>query len=70
MEILIAYYSRTNVTKSIAEALQKKLNCDIEEIDDLGKHSGKIGWVKGGYQASRVKECEIRTVKKILQIMI
>ena len=34
MKTLIAYYSRTNVTKGIAETLQKKLNCDIEQIRD------------------------------------
>lgn len=64
MKILIAYYSRTNVTKGIAEKLQKKLNCDIEEINDLGKHKGPIGWLKGGYEASQVKGCKIGATEK------
>ena len=36
MKILIVYYSRTNVTKMIAEKLQKELKCDIEEITISG----------------------------------
>ena len=32
MKTLIVYYSRTNVTKDIANRLQKELDCDIEEI--------------------------------------
>ena len=34
MKTLLVYYSRTNITKEIAETIQKKLDCDIEEISD------------------------------------
>ena len=52
MKILIVYYSRTNVTKMIAEKLQKELKCDIEEISDNGNYNGKLGYLKGGMTAS------------------
>ena len=45
MKTLIVYYSRTNVTKGIAEKLQKELDCDIEEITDDGKYNGKLGFL-------------------------
>lgn len=32
MKTLIVYYSRTQQTEKIAKAIQKDLNCDIEEI--------------------------------------
>ena len=64
MKILIAYYSRTGNTEKIANLLKNKLNCDIEAIDDLGKHSGAIGWIKGGYEASQNKKAEIASVNK------
>lgn len=64
MKILISYYSRTGNTEKIANLLKNKLNCDIEAIDDLGKHSGAIGWIKGGYEASRNKKAAIASVKK------
>ena len=41
MKTLIVYYSRTNITKQIAEKLQSELNCDIEEISDDKKYGGK-----------------------------
>ena len=64
MKILIAYYSRTGNTKKIANLLKNKLNCDIEAIEDLNKHSGVIGWLKGGYESSQNKKAEIGSVRK------
>ena len=43
MKILIAYYSRTGVTRKIAEKLKEKLGCDIEEIESVKDRSGMGG---------------------------
>lgn len=64
MKTLIVYYSRTNVTKKIAEKLQKELDCDIEEITDGGKYDGKLGYMKGGMNASMNRTSEIDPITK------
>ena len=64
MKILIVYYSRTNVTKMIAEKLQKELKCDIEEITDNGNYNGKLGYLKGGMTASMSRTSDINPIAK------
>ena len=64
MKTLLVYYSRTNVTEKIAKLIQKELNCDIEEITDGGKYNGKLGYMKGGMNASMGRTSEIDPVSK------
>ncbi len=64
MKILIVYYSRTDVTRKIAEAIQKELDCDIEEITDNGKYNGKLGFLKGGMNASMRRTSDINPMRK------
>ena len=40
MSILVAYYSRTNVTKKLAEAIAAGTGADIEEIIPKVKYEG------------------------------
>ena len=51
MSILVAYYSRTNVTKKVAGAIADKTDADIEEIVSKVKYDGKIGYMRGGKDA-------------------
>ena len=51
MSILVAYYSRTNVTKKLAEAIAAGTGADIEEIIPKVKYEGKIGFARGGKDA-------------------
>ena len=51
MSILVAYYSRTNVTKKVAEAIASETGADIEEIAPKVKYDGKIGYMRGGKDA-------------------
>ena len=51
MTVLVAYYSRTNITKKVAEEIAEKLNADIEEINPKVNYKGKIGYVRGGKDA-------------------
>ena len=64
MKTLIVYYSRTNVTRGIAKELQKELDCDIEEITDDGKYDGKLGFLKGGMNASMGRSSDINPTTK------
>ena len=64
MKTLIVYYSRTNTTKQIAEKIQAKLNCDIEEINDNKNYNGKLGFLKGGFQASTGKSSKLSSISK------
>ena len=64
MKTLIVYYSRTNVTKGIANKLQEKLNCDIEEITDDGKYDGKLGFLQGGMNATMGRASDINPTEK------
>jgi len=64
MKILLVYYSRTHVTEKIAKSIQNKLNCDIEEITDGGKYNGKLGYMKGGMNASMRRTSKIDPISK------
>ena len=48
MKILIAYYSRTGVTKKLAEYLAKKINAETEEIKDTANRAGVVGYMLAG----------------------
>ena len=48
MKILVAYYSRTNITKKLAEEISNKINADIEEIISTVNYNGKIGYARAG----------------------
>ena len=62
MKVLVAYYSRTNVTKKIAEEITKELNCDIEEIKPKVNYDGKIGYIRGGKDAIKAKIIELEAL--------
>ncbi|MEJ2279569.1 MAG: NAD(P)H-dependent oxidoreductase, partial [Candidatus Lokiarchaeota archaeon] len=64
MSILLIYYTRTGNTKFIAEKISEKLNCEAEQIIDLKKRSGLIGWLKSGYEASLEKLTNIKEPEK------
>ena len=64
MKTLVVYYSRSNVTRKIAEMIREKLDYDIEEITDAGKYGGKIGYMKGGFDATTGKTTKINEITK------
>ena len=51
MSVLVAYYSRSNVTKKLAQAIASETDADIEEIVSKVKYDGKIGYMRGGKDA-------------------
>ncbi|MBE6510622.1 MAG: flavodoxin [Methanobrevibacter millerae] len=63
MSSLVAYYSRTDITKKLAEEIAGRLNADIEEITSTVKYDGKIGYARAGKDAMTVKIIEIGNLK-------
>ena len=63
MKSLVVYYSRTNITKILAENIAKELNCDIEEIISKVNYSGKIGYARGIKDAASAKIVDLEPLK-------
>lgn len=61
---LIVYYSRTGNTRKVAEALQKELGCDIEEIQSVKSYAGPIGWILAGKEGSKRTNAKIKPAVK------
>jgi flavodoxin len=67
MKSLVVYYSRTGKTRFVAETIAAQLGSDIEEIVDLKRREGKMGWMSATRDASSGKETQIAPPKKISQ---
>ncbi|RAP54565.1 MAG: hypothetical protein BZ137_01555 [Methanosphaera sp. rholeuAM130] len=59
MKTLIVYYSRTNITKKVAEYIAEKLDCDIEQIIPKVNYNSKIGYARGIKDAIAAKIVEL-----------
>ena len=63
MKNLIVFYSRSNITKKLAEDIAERINGDIEEIIPKVNYQGKIGYARGGKDALKEKIIELEDVK-------
>ena len=63
MKSLVAYYSRTNITKKLAEEIAGKTNSDIEEIKPKVNYQGKLGFARGGKHAMQEKIIDLEELK-------
>ena len=63
MKSLVVYYSRTSITKKLAEDIASKTNSDIEEIKSKVNYSGKTGYARGGKDAITEKIVELENLK-------
>ena len=63
MKSLVVYYSRTEITKKLAEDIADKTNSDIEEIKSKTKYDGKLGYVRAGKDAMSEKIIDIDELK-------
>ncbi|MGX8693894.1 MAG: flavodoxin family protein [Methanobrevibacter sp.] len=63
MKSLIVFYSRTNVTRKLAEDIAGRLNADIEEIVPKVNYQGKIGYARGGKDAITEKIIDLEPLK-------
>jgi flavodoxin len=50
MKSLVVYYSRTGVTRKVAQKLSADLGADLEEIIDRRKRSGIFGFLRSGME--------------------
>jgi len=64
MKSLVVYYSRTGNAKFVAETIASTIGADIEEVVDLKKRGGPVGFLSGGKDATQGKETEIAETKR------
>lgn len=65
MDYKVVYFTRTGTSKRIAEKIAAKLSCETIQITDNMNWTGIIGFLKGGYYASKNKDVMIKASKKI-----
>lgn len=66
MKILIVFYSRTGITKKIAEVLSVKFGAEIEEITDTIDRSGMKGYLISGRDAMKKRLTRLEPIKSNL----
>jgi flavodoxin len=64
LKSLVVYYTRTGNARFAAETIAAEIGSDVEEIMDMKKRSGAMGYLSGGSDARRGKETEIAPTKK------
>jgi len=63
MKTLVIYYSRTGMTKKLAENIAAELGADIEELIDKDKRKGALGYLKSGKEAMQKKLAVIEDLR-------
>jgi len=59
MKSLVVYYTRDGNTRFVAETIAAEIGADLEEVVDLKKRSGILGYLSGGRDAMQGKETKI-----------
>jgi len=65
LKSLIVYYTRTGNTRFVAETIAAEIGADVEEVVDLKKRRGLLGFLIGGKDARQGKETKISPTTKI-----
>ena len=63
MKTLVAYYSRTNITKKLALEIAEAVNADTEEIISKVNYDGKLGYARAGKDGMTAKIIDLETLK-------
>ncbi len=63
MKSLVVYYSRSNITKKLAENIANITDSDIEQVIPKVNYQGKIGYARGGKDAMTEKIVELEALK-------
>jgi flavodoxin len=50
-KLLVVFYSRSGMTRTIAQALADELRCDLEEITELKSRAGVFGYMRSLMEA-------------------
>ena len=64
LKSLVVFYSRTGSARFVAQTIAAEVGSDIEEIIDLKKRNGVLGFLSGGSDARRHKETKIAPTQK------
>jgi flavodoxin len=64
MKTLVVYNSRTGNTKYVAEEITAELGADIEEVVDLKKREGKMGYLSANIDAIGNRQTNIAETKR------
>ena len=64
MKSLVVYYSRNGNTRFVAEKISHEIDGDIEEIIDKKRRKGPLGFVIGGFDATRGRLTKIAEIQK------
>jgi flavodoxin len=64
MKTLVVFYSRDGTTRKAATIISEVLKCDIEELIDMRKRSGFLGYMRAGFDATFRRLTTIEEPKK------
>ncbi|MFA6134511.1 MAG: flavodoxin [Phycisphaerae bacterium] len=64
MKTLVVYYSRSGITRTVAQAIAAALGADLEEIIDTKDRSGALGYLAAGRDAMKRKPADIQPPQK------
>lgn len=62
MKYTVAFFTRTNNSKRIAEKISNKLSCEVIQIKDNINWKGILGFLKAGYYSSIDKQVDIQVL--------
>lgn len=65
LKSLIVYYTRTGNARFVAETIAAEIGADVEEVVDLKKRSGPLGFLIGGKDARQGKETKTSPTTKM-----
>jgi flavodoxin len=65
LKSLVVYYTRSGNARFVAQTIAAEIGADIEEVVDLKKRSGVLGWLSGGKDARQGKETKISPTTKL-----
>ena len=60
MNYKVVYFTRTGISKRVAEKIANKLSCEVVQITDNMNWKGILGFIKGGYYATKNKTVDIK----------
>jgi flavodoxin len=63
-KILTVYYSRSGFTRIVAETVEKMTGCALEEILEVKRRSGLIGYLGAGLDALLDRKAELASAKE------
>jgi flavodoxin len=64
MKIIVVFYSRSGITRKVAEEIRNSLDCDIEELIDTQNRSGALGYMRSVIHAIRKTPAILAEIKE------